>query len=319
MNPQLQFFGTVFEPQEAQEPILARPLRDVFLAWLTEIWAADELEKVGIQPRRRAIFAGPPGTGKTTLAHHLSARLGMRMLLVGPEKINSKYVSASAEQIGRLFDCLAKDDGEPIVLFFDEFDSVASKRMDSGMNKVGEQDHNLMINTLLARMDRYEGIIIAASNFENRMDEAVWRRFELQVSLELPGQREIERIFARYIYPFILTKEELQGFGVAFATASPALIRQFCESIKRNIVVGPMANWDMGKNATINRILESVKPHPELGKPRLWSHGSKDLAIQNLEWPLVREMRQGASEPEVSAETVDNVVSLGVRQKGGGK
>lgn len=70
-------FGEVLQPAEAQEPILARPVRASLIEWLTEIWAAKELEEVGLEPRRRALFHGAPGTGKTTLAHHLAARLGL--------------------------------------------------------------------------------------------------------------------------------------------------------------------------------------------------------------------------------------------------
>ncbi|MBL4757539.1 MAG: ATP-binding protein [Rhizobiales bacterium] len=308
----LQQFGTILEPEEAQEPILPRKMRKVFLSWLTEIWAAEQLKEVGVKPRMRSIFGGKPGTGKTTLAHHLAARLGMRMLLVGPEKVNCRYMGASAEAIGELFDAVTRYP-DPIVLFFDEFDSVAAERMNSGINPSTEQDHNLMINTLLSRMDRYEGIVIAASNFEGRLDGAVWRRFDLHVTLPLPGQNERIRILRRYFAPYQLGKQELVRLAESFETASPALMRQFCENIKRNIIVGPMANWDMGKRATIDRILDSTKPHADLGNPRLWTHKSNDHAIQKLKWPLSRdrpdEDDQDAKTPLVSAEEM-NVVQL---------
>src|ERR1700735_1891214 len=88
----LDSFGDIFWPSEAAEPILARPVRLALTEWLTEIWAEDELTAVGIGPRKRAIFDGAPGVGKTTLAHHLSARLGLPMLAVRPERVISKWV-----------------------------------------------------------------------------------------------------------------------------------------------------------------------------------------------------------------------------------
>lgn len=313
----LEKFGAVMEPEEALEPILSKEMGGVFLSWLTEIWAEDELTEVGIKPRKRAIFGGLPGTGKTTLAHHLSARLGMRMLLVGPEKINQQYVGASAGAVGRLFDAVQAHQ-EPIVLFFDEFDSAASKRMGSGLNEVGEQDHNLMINTLLSRMDRYDGIVIGASNFEGRLDEALWRRFDLHVTLPLPGKRECERILERYMAPFVLSVSEISSLADSFETGSPALMRQFCENLKRQIIVGPLTGWDMSKNATITRILEGTKPHPEVGTPKLWSHKTDDLAIQNLHWPLSREARPSevANDSAVVVDATENVVSLADVRKG---
>lgn len=43
-------------PDQAVEPILARPVRSALREWLTEIWAADELEEVGLRPRQCALF-----------------------------------------------------------------------------------------------------------------------------------------------------------------------------------------------------------------------------------------------------------------------
>ncbi len=71
-------------------------------------------------PRRRAMFKGAPGTGKTTLAHHMAARLGLPMLKVRAEKVQSQYVGESAIKVGRLFDLVQSVDS-PMVLFFDEF------------------------------------------------------------------------------------------------------------------------------------------------------------------------------------------------------
>ena len=304
--PPLDSFGPIFEPQEAVEPILGRDMRQLFLAWLTEIWAEKDLEEVGIQPRRKAVFDGPPGTGKTTLAHHLAARLGMPMLSVRPEKINSQYVSESARLVGGLFDSLEAV-GDPYVVFFDEFDSIGRARMTSGRNELGEQDHNLMVNTLLARIERYDGIVIAATNHGKQLDQALWRRFDLHVELPVPAAPERQRILARYFEPFVLTDHELKLLAEAFETASPALMRAFAENIKRNVVVGPKARWDMSKRATLLRVLDSVKPHPDLGMPRLWSLREKDAGFQALNWPLSREKR---AEPKPDKKASEQVVAF---------
>lgn len=300
LSPQLQdltSFGPILMPDEAEEPILAKPVRGALLEWLTEIWAKDELADVGLIARKRAIFHGAPGTGKTTLAHHIAARLGLPMLKVRAEKLQSQYISASGILIGKLFDALAK--APPMFLFFDEFDSLAAKRMNSGHNQTGEQDHNHTVNVLLASFDRYDGFIVAATNFGERVDEAVWRRFEIQICLDVPGDGERREIIKRYLAPFVLPARSLEHLSGAFETASPALIRQACEHIKRQIVVGPKASWDMGKGAVFSRLIASVQPHPELGKPRLWSHGADDLGVRNLPWPLAKSLdAYPADEPQ---------------------
>lgn len=279
----LDAYGQVFEPQEAAEPILARPVRSALLEWLTEVWAEEELKAIGIGPRRKAIFDGAPGVGKTTLAHHLAARLGLRMLAVRPERIISKYVGETGERIGHMFD-LAADKDDPVVLFLDEFDSYSRQRRRS--EQASDDSRNEEVNTLLQRIEQHTGFLIAATNFGGSVDQAIWRRFDIHITLELPGQGEREKILARYLAPFGLPKRALSELATSFETASPALIRHFCENLKRQLIVGPKLKLDMRREQVIGRLLATVRPHPDLGLPRLWSAGETDHAIKLLPWPL---------------------------------
>lgn len=299
----LSGYGEVFMPREAEEPILGKAVRGALLAWLTEIFAEKELEAVGIGPRRRAIFDGPPGVGKTTLAHHLSARLGLPMLAVRPERVISMWMGQTGMQIGALFDAardgivLDEDDldaaGEPlktpVVLFLDEFDALGPKRL--GETRQGSEDErNEQVNVLLQRIEQHKGFIIAATNYGKRIDPALWRRFDMHLTLELPGQFEREQILARYLAPFGLPREPLKLLAGAFESASPALIRQFCEHLKRSIVLGPRLGHDMRIDAVVERVVVTVQPHPEIGKPPMWSTAAavhaRDRAVRALPWPL---------------------------------
>jgi SpoVK/Ycf46/Vps4 family AAA+-type ATPase len=303
-------FGELLQPAEAMEPILARPVRNALLEWLEEVWAADDLVAVGLTPRRRALFSGAAGTGKTTLAHHIAARLGLPMAIIRPDDIHGRFLGTDTANVKKIFDA-AESFKEPILLFFDEFDTAASKRMHSGVNQAVEHDHNAKINTLLARLDGYEGFIIAATNRADAIDESVWRRFEIHITMELPGQFERERIIARYLAPFGLPADSLRELATSFETANPALIRGFCENLKRQIVIGPKCNWDMARGSVIERLLEAVKPHPDAGNPRLWTLGARDRAIQILPWPMPKACDLPSDEARsAGAPAAQNVVSL---------
>lgn len=297
------------------QPILARGVRTALMEWLTEIWSEPELAAVGIGPRKRAMFSGKPGTGKTTLAHHLAARLGLPMLAVRQECIISKWVGETGQNIGKLFDLAQTGiepegggDPMPIVLFVDEFDALSRQRRRG--EQAADDSRNEEVNTLLQRIEQYTGFLIAATNFGEHIDQAVWRRFDIHIELELPGQEERERILARYLDPFGLPPRALTELGIAFETASPALMRQFCENLKRQIIIGPKLNSDMRREPTIERLLASVAPHPDLGKPRLWSRKSADDAVRIMPWPLPKAAEitsDSMSEPAIA----DNVVKLG--------
>lgn len=279
-------FADVFMPEDAEEPILAAPVRAAVFEWLSEIRASDDLAAVGCKPRRTALLFGPPGCGKTTLAHHFAARLGMPLACVRSESIVDKYLGSTGANIGSLFDVMRETEGR-VVVFFDEVDALGGRRMNDQSASV-ERANSL--NVLLRRIETFNGVSLAATNRQDFLDPALWRRFGMQISVDLPGHDERFAIIRRYGAPFVLTDDEIDAVAYATEGASPALLRSLMEGIKRSIIVGPRLGRQGDARSVIAGVLASCAPAPEYDHPPLWadSRALEDVASA-LSWPLRRE------------------------------
>jgi SpoVK/Ycf46/Vps4 family AAA+-type ATPase len=252
-------FAEVMRPEDIDEPILAPSVAHAVHEWLVEINNAAELAAVGIQPRRLALLYGPPGTGKTTLAHHLSARLGLPLVAVQSS----------------------------CVLLLDEFDALAQKRLNARQG--AEQERNQSLAVLLRRIEAFRGVGMAATNMKDSLDAAMWRRFGLQISVDLPGDVERFAILRKYAAPFDLSDEALDVLVDATRGCSPSLLRQLMEGMKRALVLAHRLHVDVSRPAEVfARIVASIAPPPEMEQPPLWARTAAVDALAGIAWPPER-------------------------------
>jgi AAA+ superfamily predicted ATPase len=277
-------FADVLYPKDAEEPILAPTVAHALHEWLVEINNAGELAKVKVQPRRFALLYGPPGTGKTTMAHHIAARLGKPLIAVQSERVISKWVGASGENVGKLFQVL-KPLEEHTVLLMDEFDALGSARAKGSSG--AEREGNRIVTVLLQKIEAFKGIGLAATNTKDSLDPAMWRRFGLQISVDLPGEVERFAILRKYGLPFDLDDEAIDTLVLATRGCSPSLLRQLMEGMKRTLVLAPKLSIDITRPERVfAHVAAAIAPPPEMPQPPLWDNPTETLEdVAAIAWP----------------------------------
>jgi SpoVK/Ycf46/Vps4 family AAA+-type ATPase len=281
----LEDYAEILKPADVDEPILAPGVAHAVHEWLVELNNARDLVAVGIKPRHLALLYGPPGTGKTTLAHHLAARLGLPLVAVQSEKLVSKYVGQTGEQVGKLFELLADVEGA-CVLLLDEFDSLGATRTRD--KQAAAQERNSWVAILLRRIESFRGVGLAATNTKDAIDPAMWRRFGLQISVDLPGEHERFAILRKYATPFDLDDDAIDTLVSATRGCSPSLLRQLMEGMKRSLVLAPkLHNLDITKPEVVfGHVIASIAPPPEMDQPPLWASPAKTLhELKGIAWP----------------------------------
>ena len=147
---------------------------------------AAEILSQGLQPRRKLLLVGPPGTGKTMTAAVLAGELGLPLFEVRLDGLITKFMGETAAKLRQVFDSTQQTRG---VYFFDEFDAIGSQRGLS--NDVGEVRRILNSFLQMIEQDDSHSLIIGATNHPEILDNALFRRFDDLLHYELPDEEHI--------------------------------------------------------------------------------------------------------------------------------
>jgi hypothetical protein len=144
----------------------------------------------------RALLTGPPGTGKSLAAGVLAAELDLDLMVVDLGALMSKWLGETEKNLGAVFDAARQ---ARAVLFFDEADAVFGRRTE--ISDAQSRWANLQTAYLLARMDRFDGLVLLATNLRSAIDDAFVRRLDVVVEFGEPDRDQRLQLWQRHLPP----------------------------------------------------------------------------------------------------------------------
>ncbi|WNF39099.1 ATP-binding protein [Bacillaceae bacterium IKA-2] len=196
----------------------------------------DQFIKLGLNMPESLLLFGPPGCGKTSIAHYISEKTGLPLVTAKLDGLISSLLGSTAKNIRKIFEYAEE---RPCILFLDEFDAIAKARDDS--HEVGELKR--VVNSLLQNIDTFNqnNILIAATNHEKLLDNAVWRRFTNVMEIPKPTVKEIPNLIRQYTdsfeTDFLDDSKKMKTLSNIMLGLSPSDIKTICyNAIKRSII-----------------------------------------------------------------------------------
>lgn len=205
---------------------------------LIEYRNRNKLLKYGFSNRRKILIEGQPGTGKTFTASVIASELDLPLYTVQMDKVVTKFMGETSTKLRQIFDTVATNTG---VYFFDEFDAIGADR--SLDNEVGEARRILNSFLQFIEQDSSESIIIAATNNQKLLDQALFRRFDDVLHYSMPTLEEIQRLFelklSVFDKHFSATNSLIQK---AIGLSHAEIIRVCDDAIKNSILTNSSIN-----------------------------------------------------------------------------
>lgn len=191
-----------------------------------------KLRTHGLSPRKKLLLVGPPGTGKTMTASILAGELGLPLFIVRLESLMTKFMGETAGKLRLIFDAIEQTRG---VYLFDEFDSIGSQR--GNANDVGEIRRVLNSFLQMIEQDGSDSLLIAATNHQELLDHALFRRFDDLIEYELPAKDEIIAAIKSKLASYKTSRVYWSKAAEAAETLSYGDITRACEDAIKDAII----------------------------------------------------------------------------------
>jgi len=216
------------------EPVWSPDVEAQLKAIVRERHAIVELARAGLRPTHTVILTGLPGVGKTLAAHWLARELKLPLAVLNLGAVMSSFLGRTGANLRQV---IAYASQQPCVLLLDELDAIAKRRDDS--SDIGELKR--LVTVLLQELDAWpaEALLIAATNHEQLIDPAVWRRFERRIVFPLPRAVQQAQLLDRLLTTDWSKLSDVTRAAVACVGTrlSPADLTQLALRAKREVIV----------------------------------------------------------------------------------
>jgi SpoVK/Ycf46/Vps4 family AAA+-type ATPase len=193
---------------------------------------SEVLKAQGVRPHHHILFCGPSGCGKTVTAEAIAGELQVPLLDVSLNSVLSSQLGETAANLEAVFDYART---KRFVVLFDEFDAIGRSRDD-----IGERGEiKRVLNSFVQELDRFEGdsLVIAATNFEQGLDRALWRRFPSVIRFERPREAQIEELVRRNLAPLKVQQQQVEDLVRNLAGSTAAEVEIACVDVRKSCIL----------------------------------------------------------------------------------
>ena len=240
-------------PVHKRELVLSAEIQDRLDQVISEQRQKDKLNEYGLSPRRKLLFTGPPGTGKTMTSAMLATELRLPIYTIVLDNLITRFMGETAAKLRLIFDHIKQTRA---VYLFDEFDSIGAQR--ANQNDVGEIRRVLNSFLLFVEQDNSESIIVAATNHPEILDKALFRRFDDIIRFKKPAESEIKKLIQNRLISFPINNLDWPQISKIADGLSSAEVTRASEDAAKHAVL--KHNAEIESNILI-KALERRKSH----------------------------------------------------------
>lgn len=225
-------FSAAFPRTKLSDMVLDSELKQRLERIILEYKQADKLLSHGLSPRRKLLLVGPSGCGKSMSAAAIAGDLHLPLLTVQFHILITKFMGETAAKLRVIFESMKQTRG---VYLFDEFDAIGAHRHNS--QDVGEIRRVLNSFLVFLEQDESMSIIVAASNLEDFLDNALFRRFDDTLRYSRPTSSMTRQLIENRLSSFSVTRLGWDAILKASEHMTHADIVKACEDAAKNAVL----------------------------------------------------------------------------------